>query len=300
MSFLALLRGSRLCPRAVRCLSTATSTPAYNDMTFDDDVEGEKPTEVLQIAAFPYLRRMMKHEGQRNLVGTVVARVNAAPGSKLGELMEAQAGSSIDGVWIDFELMQNTVLPLLLNEVAPDERGDLIKGCEVFFSPPHNGRPGFMPGGNDTPPPENQTLAVEREQTLSPDPMYRLKPIDEDIETRLREFLANSDSNTSMDSIAFAQHLSPTSEQTKRRQILARTSGSVYDWRSLLTELDVNDTIEVVDADRRPYTQAIHIGGRLLLHKTTKGGPVWVSSMCEFVESLPSGMTILHHDKKNL
>jgi len=282
--------------------SQTSTTPAYNDMSAfldDSDILEERPKEdVLQIAAFPYLRRMMKHEGQRNLMGTVYARLTSAPGSKLRALMEAQP-SNMEGDWIDFELMQDTVLPILLNEVSVEERSELIKGCDVFFSPPHNGRPGFMPGGNDAPQPENQTLAGERDVTLSPETMYRLRPLDGDIEARLCAFLANSDSNTSMDGTAFSQQISPT-ESTIRRKILDRTTGSVYDWRELLTELDVNDTIEVLDANQRSYTQAVHIGGRMLLHKTSKGGPVWISSMCEFVETLPSGMSIVHHDKKDL
>lgn len=289
----------KLFARPLSTVSTSSPNAEYQDHNQyldDDDFLIANRTEVLQLASFPYLRKMFRHSNQRSLIGTVYAKFKATPDSPLHSLINKSDGA-LSG-WVDFGDLQSTVLPPLLASLPSAQREGLIKGVDVFFSPPHNSRSPIVTNGlkQDIPQPENLTLAVERDQTMAPEEMYRLDPMDTEIEGRLCSYIMNLEQHWDTDSVEFSKYLVDHASDSERAVLLERTSGSVYGWRSFLTELDPNDRIIVTDPQNRVVASAVHVGGRMLLHKLMKSGPVTISSFCDFVEQLPDGLTISRVD----
>jgi len=239
----------------------------------------------LDLVCYPYMRSQLKTDERRGWVSTIYARLVAEPGTPLAQ-------SNLANKFVEFKEFQESFLSLAKDQ-GP-QRSSLLSNVNIYFAPSANGRPTpFFKEAVTYDSKEHQQLVVP-EQSGDPGDLFLLPALPSIVNQNLMMYFSHADKIgngptdlKAMNWIHFLFSGSPTYHFNNWDHTDGHTleAGRVYDeaggWRCL-DALKIHDTV-FFQSEEFLHT-AIYLGGRLLLHKISSGGPIWISTFRELFE----------------
>lgn len=250
-------------------------------------VATRKKGATLELVCYPYLRDQLKTADRRGWVSTIFARLSldGAEGSS-----QALSKSKLSNKFVDFKDFQELYSSLCQ---AQSSRPSL-SNIEIYFAPPANGRPAqFFDQLVQYDSDEYKQLVVPEMRGV-PGDLFRLPSLPSPVQENLLQYLSHSDvisqGKKELKGVRFLNFLfsgSPDynftnwqSENSRQLQPGATLDGTAG-WR-VLDSLKLHDTIFLQEAEN--IHCGIYLGGRLVLHKLSSKGPLWISTFRELLE----------------
>jgi len=177
--------------------------------------------------------------------------------------------------------------------VAKAQKRATLSSVNIYFAPPANGRPTpFFKEAVVYDSDEHREL-VRSEQTGAPGDLFLLPPLPPVLQQNLLMYLSHADvigkELKAMNWLNFFFSGSPdyrfNNWLMREEEAEPLRAGTVYNetggWR-VLDQLQVHDTVFFQDRDH--LHAALYLGGRMLLHKLSSRGPVWISTFRELFD----------------
>jgi len=261
----------------------AARSTSYSNILRRYAHEASQSTASLDLVCYPYVRSRLKTPERRGWVSTIFARVTTDREDALGK-------SELANKFVEFKEFQESFLAL-----SKKNRAQLSR-LNIYFAPPANGRPSpffNQPVVYDS---DEYKAVVVPEQTGAPGELFLLPPLPAVLERNLLTYFSHADligsGPTNTKSMNWIHFLFSGSTKyhfqnwlVSKEEATPLLAGATYDdsagWRAL-DALKLHNS--VFFQDREHMHAAIYLGGRLLLHKLSNGGPVWISTFREVFE----------------
>lgn len=252
------------------------------------DVATRKKGATLELLCYPYLRDQLKTKERRGWVSTMFARLSLEEADDV--TTRVLSSSNLVNKFVDFKEFQENYSSLCKSQ----NKRPTLSNIEFYFAPASNGRPAQFFDQLVQYDSDEYKEIVAPEIKGVPGDLFRLPALPEPVHQNLLHYFSYSDviaqGKPDLKGVRFLNFLfsgSPdyhfanwSAEQAKDLNpggALEATAG----WR-VLDSLQLHDTIFLQEA--KNIHCGIYLGGRLVLHKLSSGGPLWVSTFRELLE----------------
>lgn len=240
----------------------------------------------LELVCYPYLRKQLKTARKRGFLGSIFARIKTHP-SIDSTMKHKLTEANLANTFIEFQQWQGMVSNFSL---GLEKDANLFSHLDILMSPPANGRP--LPLLSPAVPydsKEYESLVVPEQEEHGQ--LVRLPALPPTISHNLLSYFShNHQLPPNLKSANIIHFLLSGSAEYRwnnwdHAQGYSLQPGEVYDehggWRAL-DSVKLHDTIFFVHQDQ--LHAGLYVGGRMVIHKTSSDGVLWISTFREIFE----------------